>query len=96
VVEANASEDEDTCSGLVFKRKRKFDVAGPANSASDDRSPSFREHPLSASSPCDLVVQEGGGRVPLGQSWRASCWPAHLPPKGPSVLPKSGNDGKHG
>jgi len=66
VVEATASEDEDTCSGLIFKRKRKVDVAIPVNSASDDRAPSFKEHPPSAFSPRDLVVQEGGGRVPLG------------------------------
>ncbi|XP_068503759.1 uncharacterized protein [Phaseolus vulgaris] len=55
VVEATASEDEDTCSGLVFKRKRKVDVAVPVNSASDDRAPSFREHPTSASFPHDLM-----------------------------------------
>jgi len=34
VVEATTSEDEDTCSGLVFKSKRKGETAVP----------SFREH----------------------------------------------------
>ena len=33
----------------------------PANSASDDCAPSFRENPSSASSPRDVVVHEGGG-----------------------------------
>jgi len=66
VAEATSTKDEDTCSGLIFKRKRKVDVAVPANSTLDDRAPSFREHPPSASSLRDLVVQEGGGRVPLG------------------------------
>jgi len=46
VAEATASEDEDTCSGLVFKRKRKVDVVVPANSASDDHAPSYRENLL--------------------------------------------------
>jgi len=61
VVEATAFEDDDTCSGLVFKRKRKGNVAVPANSASDDRAPSFRENPPSAYSPHDIVVQKAGG-----------------------------------
>jgi len=33
VIEATAFEDEDTCSGLVFKRKRVVDLAVPAQSA---------------------------------------------------------------
>jgi len=66
VVEAAASEDEDTCSDLAFKRKRKVDVAIPANLASDDRAPSYREHPPSVSSPRDLVVQEGRGKSASG------------------------------
>jgi len=66
VVEAIASEDEDTCYGLVFKRKMGADVAVPANSASDGRASSFRENPPNVSSPRDLVVREGRGRrVPL-------------------------------
>jgi len=44
VVEATASEDEDTCSSLVFKRKRVVDVAVPAQSASDGRASFFREN----------------------------------------------------
>jgi len=63
VIEAAATEDEDTCSGLVFKRKRKFDVAVHAPSGSNGRAPSYREHPPSASFPRDLVVHEGRGRV---------------------------------
>jgi len=66
VAEAVASKDEDTYSGLIFKRKRKVDVAVPANSTSNYRAPSYREHPPSSSCPRDLVVQEGRGRVPLG------------------------------
>jgi len=45
VAEVAASEDEDTCSGLVFKRKRKADAAVPAPSSSDGHTPSYREHP---------------------------------------------------
>jgi len=36
LAELAASEDEDTCSGLVFKRKRKDYAAVPAASSSDD------------------------------------------------------------
>jgi len=50
ITEAAAFEDEDICSGLVFKRKRKADVAVPAPSGLDGRAPSYREHPPSASS----------------------------------------------
>jgi len=56
VTEAAASKDEDTCLDLVFKRKMKADAAVPAASGLDDRAPSYREHPPSASSPRDLVV----------------------------------------
>jgi len=77
VVEVIASEDEDTCSGLIFKRKRKVDVAVPANSASDDYAPSFRKHPPSASSPRDLVVREGGRESTSGGNHDAP--PADLP-----------------
>jgi len=55
VVEATASKDEETCSGFVFKRKRPAKVEAP----------SFRENPSSTSSPCDIMVLEGGGRAPL-------------------------------
>jgi len=63
VAEVATSKDEDTCSGLVFKRKRKVDAVIPSPSGSDDRAPSYREHPSSASSPRDFVVQEGRGRM---------------------------------
>jgi len=66
VVEAAASEDEDTCTGLVFKRKRGVEVAVSTHSVSDGCVPSFRENPSSASSFRDLVVHEGGGRMSLG------------------------------
>jgi len=45
VVEAIASEDEDTCSDFVFKRKRVANVAAPAQSASNGCASSFREPP---------------------------------------------------
>jgi len=66
VTEAAASEDEDTCSGLIFKRKRKADVVVPAPLGSDGRAPSYKERPPSASSPRDIVVYEGRGRVLQG------------------------------
>jgi len=66
VAEAVASKDEDTYSGLIFKRKRKVDVAVPANSTSNYRAPSYREHPPSSSCPRDLVVQEGRGESASG------------------------------
>ena len=89
VAEATASEDEDTCSGFFFKRKRKVNVAVPANSASD--APSFREHAPSVSSPRDLVVQEGGGRVPLGAIMARlllTCPPSSNEPFCPSKIRK--------
>ena len=73
VVEATAFEDEETCSGIVFKRKRKADAAVPANLASGDRAPSFRENPPSAYSPCDIVVHEGGGESTHGGDHGAPC-----------------------
>jgi len=66
VVEATASEDEDTCTGLVFKRKRAGDDVAPSHSASDGHAPSFRENPPSASSPRDLIMLEGGGESAPG------------------------------
>jgi len=41
VVKATAPEDEDTCFGLVFKRKKGADAAVPAQSASDGRASFF-------------------------------------------------------
>ena len=61
VTEATDSEDEDTCSGLIFKRKRKADVVVPAPSGSKGQAHSYREHPPSTSSPRDIMVQEGRG-----------------------------------
>ena len=61
VVERTTSEDEDTCLGLVFNRKKGADATVLAQSVSEGRASSFRENPPSASSPCDLVVHEGGG-----------------------------------
>ena len=55
------SEDEDTDSGLVIKRPRVDEVVAPSHSASGGLTPSFRDNPSSASSPCDLIVHEGGG-----------------------------------
>jgi len=52
VVEAAASEDEDTCSGPVFKRKQKADAAVPTTSGSDDRALGVRMYGLK---------REGGG-----------------------------------
>jgi len=57
---------EDTCTGLVFKRKRATNVVAPSHSSSDGHAPSFRENPPSASSPRDLVMLEGGRERP----WR--------------------------
>jgi len=61
VAEAAPSKDDETCSGLFFKRKRKVDVAIPVPSDSDGRAPSYRECPPNASSPRDIVVQKGRG-----------------------------------
>jgi len=41
LAEAAPCEDEETCSGLVFKRKRKYDTAIPVPSDSDGRAPSY-------------------------------------------------------
>jgi len=61
MVVATGSEDEDTCTGLFFKRPRMGDVEAPSHSTSDGHAPSFRENPLIASSPRDLIMHEGGG-----------------------------------
>jgi len=66
VVEATTSEDKDTCTGLVFKRKRADDVMAPSHSALEGHAPSFRENPPNASSSHDLIVLEAGGEHP----WR--------------------------
>jgi len=59
--EVAPSEDEETCSGLVFKRKCKADVAILVPSDSYGRAPSYRECPPNAFSPRDMVVHEGRG-----------------------------------
>ena len=67
VVVAAGTEDEDTSSDLVFKRKRVGDVEAPPHYASDSHAPSFRDNPPSASSSRNLIVHEGGEeRAPEG------------------------------
>ena len=73
VAEVVPSKDEETCSGLVFKRKRKADTAIPMPLDLDGRAPSYRECPPSASSPCDIVMQEGRGEsASEGDHWDSS------------------------
>jgi len=78
VAEAAAFEDEDTYSGIVFKRKRKADAVVPAPSGSNGQAPSYREHPPSACSPRDIVVKEGKGESATGGDQGDSY--AYLPP----------------
>jgi len=74
VAEVAPSEDDETYSGLVFKRKRKADAAIPVPSDSDGRAPSYRECPLSTSSPRDIAVREGKGEnVSEGDQWDSSA-----------------------
>jgi len=54
------SNDEDTCTSLVFKRQRVGKVVAPSPSTSGGTS-AFRDNPPSASSPRHLIVHEGGG-----------------------------------
>jgi len=61
LVEIVPSRDEEICSGLVFKRRQTDVVATFAHSVSDDRAPSYRDSPPSASPPRDIAVQEGRG-----------------------------------
>jgi len=61
------SDDEDTCTDLVFKRPRVGETAAPSTSAFV-RTPTFVDHPPSASSPLQVVALEGGGEsAPEGQ-----------------------------
>ena len=61
------TDDEDTCTGLVFKRQRVGETVTPSPSISGG-TPTFRDNPPSASSPRQLVVNEGGGEsAPGGQ-----------------------------
>lgn len=66
VAEVAPFEDEDTCSGLIFRRKRKAEAAILVPSDSDGQAPSYRECPPSASSPRDIVVPEGRGKSASG------------------------------
>jgi len=60
VVVAIGSEDKDTYTGLVFKRPRVGDVEAPSNSTSDGHAPFFKDNSPNASSPCNLIMHEGG------------------------------------
>ena len=53
------TDDEETCTDLVFKRSRVGGAVAPSNSASGGP-PTFMDHPPSASSPLPLVVHKGG------------------------------------
>jgi len=59
------SENEDTCTGLVLKRLRVGEAVEPSHSVSGGLTPAFRDNPPSASSPCHLIVHEGGGESVL-------------------------------
>jgi len=65
LVVAIGSEDEDTDTGLVFKRQRVDNVVAPSHFATDGHAPSFGDNSPSASSPCELIAHEGGGRALL-------------------------------
>jgi len=61
VAETAPFGDEETCSGLVFKRRRTDATATSAHSVSDDQAPSYRDFPPNPSPPRDIAVQEGRG-----------------------------------
>jgi len=62
VIRAPSKDDEETTSGLVFKRKRKTIVAPTEHSHSDGRAPSNCASSASPTSPLDMiVVQEDEG-----------------------------------
>jgi len=74
VSEVAPSEDGETCSGLVFKRKRKADVAILVPSDSNGRAPSYMECPPCASSHRDIAVHEGRGEsASEGHQWDSSA-----------------------
>jgi len=61
------SDDEETCTNLVFKRQRVGESVAPSPSASGG-TPAFKDNPPSTSSPDQLVLREGGGEsTPKGQ-----------------------------
>ncbi|KAK7342256.1 hypothetical protein VNO80_25201 [Phaseolus coccineus] len=77
------SDDEDTCSGLVFKRK-KVGTATEVSSATEGHPSSFREHPPSASSPPEPILTiEGGGESAPSSDQMPSA------PELPSLLQRS-------
>ncbi|KAK7332477.1 hypothetical protein VNO80_29229 [Phaseolus coccineus] len=80
------SDDEDTCSGLVFKRKR-VGTATEVSSATEGHPSSFREHPPSASSPPEPILTiEGGGESAPSSDQMPSA------PELPSLLQRSLSD----
>jgi len=67
------SEDEDTCTSLVFKRQRVGEAVAPSHSASGGLTPTFRDNPPSGSSPRHLIIHEGGGESAPGGKKRKTC-----------------------
>jgi len=61
VTEVALFEDEETCFGLVFKRKQTDAAAVSVHFASDGRAPSYQDFPPNPSPPHDIAVQEGRG-----------------------------------
>jgi len=75
VVEVAPSEDEDTCFGPVFKRRRRSTPKPSEHSVSDGRGTSPQVPPPSPSPPHDILVQESGGEnVPKGGLWDLSLY----------------------
>jgi len=61
------TDDEDTCTDLVFKRQTVGEVVAPSASAFGG-TPTFMDHPPSASSLLQLAAHKGGGEsTPEGQ-----------------------------
>jgi len=96
VAEVAPSEDEDTYSGLVCKRKRKADAAISVPSDSDGQAPSYKECPPSAFSPRDIMVQEGRGEClggqPVGPLYRS----VFLSPESVAIHPSQREAGELG
>ncbi|KAK7364532.1 hypothetical protein VNO80_13269 [Phaseolus coccineus] len=61
MVEVAPSDDEDTCSGPLFKRRRKVVSVPTEHSAADGRAPSQQALPPSPSPPRGIMVQESRG-----------------------------------
>jgi len=62
-VVAFETDDEDTCTGLVFKRQRVGEAVAPSASASGG-TPTFMDHPPSASSHSNLLFTRVEERAP--------------------------------